>query len=73
MGLFDLAQLADNAALVGVPEAAGQAMSGDWQGAGNTLATTAGTNFPSLLVHNIMWMVVKRVGRKYMGRMGRFF
>jgi len=73
MGLFDLAQLADNAALVGAPEAASQAMAGQWQEAGSTLATTAGTNFPSLLVHNIMWMVVKRVGRKYMGKMGKYF
>ncbi len=73
MGLFDLAQVADNAGLVGAGAAANQAIGGDFEGAGNTLASTAMTNFPSLVIHNIMWMVVKRVGRKYMGKMGKYF
>ena len=73
MGLFDLAQIADNASLLGVGQAASNAMGGDFEGAGNTLATNAMTNFPNLMIHNIMWMLVKRVGRKYMGKMGKYF
>jgi len=73
MGLFDLAQVADNAGLLGAGAAASQATTGDFEGAGNTLAQNAMTNFPNLVIHNIMWMVVKRVGRKYMGKMGKYF
>lgn len=73
MGLFDLAQVADNAGLLGAGDAAAKATSGDFEGAGNTLASNAMTNFPNLVIHNIMWMVVKRVGRKYMGKMGKYF
>ena len=73
MGLFDLAQVADNAGLLGAGQAASAAVSGDFEGAGNTLAQNAMTNFPNLVIHNIMWMLVKRVGRKYMGKMGKYF
>lgn len=73
MGLFDLAQVADNAGLLGAGQAANEAMTGNFETAGNTLASNALTNFPNLVIHNIMWMLVKRVGRKYMGKMGKYF
>ena len=73
MGLFDLGQVADNVGLVGGGEAANLAMNGDFMGAGNAIASNAFSNLPTIIIHNIGWMLVKKIARKHLGKAGKYF
>jgi hypothetical protein len=67
MGLLDMAQLAANANWLGVPTAARSAVTGDFEGAGNTLATSWANNMVPIIIGNLGFGVGRRLVNKFAG------
>ena len=72
MGLLDMAQIAANANWLGVPGATRQALSGDFEGAGNTLATSWAGNMVPIIIGNLGFGVGRKLISRFAGPVRRW-
>lgn len=61
MGLLDIGQLGMTIGLMGAPEAAQKAMSGDFQGAAGQIATSTTDNIVPIVVNNMIFGFTRKI------------